>query len=149
MSSWAVVGAGVADLRDHSPLDPLMYCDIVMIRCEAGISSLNGAERQRKRIAMLAHGLLAKAAGTVVTGLVGVSAYEVVRTVVGTAPVRRASVAVAELGLRGTRWAEVAAESARLKVADVVAEARERIGEEASPPAAAGEVHDHDHCSPA
>ncbi|ARR83519.1 hypothetical protein MOTT27_02698 [Mycobacterium intracellulare subsp. yongonense] len=36
------------------------------------------------------------------------------------------------------------AESARLKAADVVAEARERIGEEASPPAAAA-VHDHDH----
>jgi hypothetical protein len=38
----------------------------------------------------------------------------------------------------------VAAESTRLKVADVVAEARERIGEEAAPPAAAA-VHDHDH----
>jgi hypothetical protein len=93
---------------------------------------------------MLAHGLLAKAVGTVVTGLVGVSAYEAVRKAVGAAPVRRAMVTVTELGLRGTRRAEVAAESARLKVADVVAEARERIGEEASPPVAA-EVHGHDH----
>ena len=40
-------------------------------------------------------------------------------------------------GLRGTRKAEEAAERARLKVADVVAEARERIGEEAPPPAIA------------
>ncbi|OBH14952.1 DUF1490 family protein [Mycolicibacter sinensis] len=93
---------------------------------------------------MLPHGLLVKAAGTVFTGLVGVSAYEVVRKAVGTAPVRRATVAVTELGLRGTRRAEVAAESTRLKLADVVAEARERIGEETAPPAAAAN-HDHDH----
>lgn len=88
--------------------------------------------------------IVAKAAATVVTGLVGVSAYEVVRKAVGKAPVRRTAVAVTELGLRGTRRAEVAAESTRLKLADVVAEAKERIGEEASPPAVAV-VHDHDH----
>lgn len=93
---------------------------------------------------MLLHGLAAKAAGTVVTGMVGVGAYEVVRKALGKAPFRRASVAAAELGLRGTRQAEVVAESARLRVSDVVAEARERIGEEASPPAVAAE-HDHDH----
>lgn len=39
-----------------------------------------------------------------------------------------------EWGLRGTRRAEVAAEAARLKVADVVAEARDRIGDNASLP---------------
>ncbi|MBO0880495.1 MAG: DUF1490 family protein [Mycobacterium sp.] len=93
---------------------------------------------------MLAHGVLVKAAGTVFTGLVGVSAYEVLRKALGTKPVHRATVAAAELGLRGTRRAEVAAESARLKVADVVAEARERIGEEVPPPVAGG-VHEHDH----
>ncbi|KLO44657.1 hypothetical protein ABW17_08160 [Mycobacterium nebraskense] len=90
------------------------------------------------------HGLLGKAGAAVVTGLVGVSAYEVLKKVVGKAPFRRAVVATTELGLRGTRRAEVAAESARLKVSDVVAEARERIGEEVPPPAAA-DVHDHDH----
>ena len=41
-------------------------------------------------------------------------------------------------GLRGTRRAEVAAENARLAVADVVAEAKGRIGEEVTPPGAAG-----------
>ena len=87
---------------------------------------------------------MARAAGTVFTGLVGVSAYEILRKAVGTAPVHRAAVTATEWGLRGTRRAEVAAESARLKVADVVAEARERIGEEATPPAAAV-AHDHDH----
>jgi hypothetical protein len=39
----------------------------------------------------------------------------------------------------------VGAESARLKVADVMAEARERIGEEVPPPAAGDAGHDHDH----
>lgn len=88
--------------------------------------------------------LLAKAASTVVTGLAGVTAYELLKKAVVKAPLHETAVATAELGLRGTRKAEVAAESARLKIADVMAEARERIGEEAPTPAV-GEVHDHDH----
>jgi hypothetical protein len=95
------------------------------------------------RFAMLVHGLLGKAAGTVVTGLVGVSAYEVVRKALAKAPLHDAAVTATEWGLRGTRRAEEAAESARLKLADVVAEARERIGEEAQPPAIGN--HDHEH----
>ncbi|WP_070895047.1 DUF1490 family protein [Mycobacterium tuberculosis] len=63
---------------------------------------------------MVTHELLVKAAGAVLTGLVGVSAYETLRKALGTA-----------------------AESARLTVADVVAEARGRIGEEAPLPAGA------------
>jgi hypothetical protein len=85
---------------------------------------------------VVSQGLVAKAAGTVFTGLVGVSAYEILRKAVGAAPVHRAAVTATEWGLRGTRCAEVAAESARLKVADVVAEARDRIGEDGTPPAA-------------
>lgn len=72
-----------------------------------------------------------------VTGLVGVSAYEMVRKAVDTAPVHRAAVIATEWGLRGTRHAEVAAEAARLRVADVVAEARDRIDDEASLPVGA------------
>ena len=93
---------------------------------------------------MAVYGLLAKAAGTVFTGLVGVTAYEVVRKAVAKAPLHETAVKSAELGLRGTRKAEEAAESARLKIADVMAEARDRIGEE-TPPPAVGEAHDHDH----
>lgn len=93
---------------------------------------------------MPVQGLVVKAATTVFTGLVGVSAYEVLKKALKTAPLHQAAVAATELGLRGTRRAEEAAESARLKVADVVAEARERVGEEAQPPAAAVE-HNHDH----
>lgn len=93
---------------------------------------------------MAVQGLLAKAATTVFTGLVGVSAYEVVRKALEKAPLHEAAVTATEWSLRGTRRAEEVAESARLKVADVLAEARERIGEEATPPTAAV-AHDHDH----
>ncbi|HEX7321538.1 MAG TPA: DUF1490 family protein [Mycobacterium sp.] len=94
---------------------------------------------------MISHGLVAKAAGTVFTGLVGVSAYEILRKAVGTAPVHRAAVTATEWGLRGAQRAEVAAESARLKVADVVAEARDRIGDYAPAPVGA-KADDNDCC---
>jgi Protein of unknown function (DUF1490) len=93
---------------------------------------------------MAVYGLLAKAAGTVFTGLVGVTAYEVVRKAAAKAPLHETAVSAAELGLRGTRKAEEAAESARLKLADVMAEARERVGEEVPPPSI-GDAHQHDH----
>lgn len=93
---------------------------------------------------MAAYGLLAKAASAVLTGLVGVSAYELLRKALDKAPMHETAVTATEWGLRGTRRAEELAESARLKVADVVAEARERIGEEVPAPVAAG-PHDHEH----
>lgn len=94
---------------------------------------------------MVLHGVLAKAATTVVTGAVGVAAYDVLRKAVAKAPVREASVTAATWALRGTRKAEESAEVARLKIADVMAEARERIGEEVPPPAVAETEHAHDH----
>lgn len=94
---------------------------------------------------MVLHGALAKAATTVVTGAVGVAAYDVLRKAVAKAPVREASVTAATWALRGTRKAEEGAEVARLKIADVMAEARERIGEEVPPPAVAETEHAHDH----
>lgn len=92
---------------------------------------------------MAVQGLLAKAATTVFTGLVGVGAYEVLRKALQKAPLHETAVTATEWGLRGTRRAEGAAESARLKLADVVAEARERIGEEVPAPAAAAAHHEH------
>ena len=93
---------------------------------------------------MAVQGLLAKATATVITGLVGVTAYEALRKAAAKAPLHETAVSAADLGLRGTRKAEEAAESARLKLADVMAEARERIGEEAPTPAVS-DIHDHDH----
>ncbi|OFJ53720.1 DUF1490 family protein [Mycolicibacterium grossiae] len=93
---------------------------------------------------MVLSGVLAKAAGTVVTGVVGVAAYEALRKTLAKAPLREAAVASTAVALKGARKAEEGAENARLKIADVVAEARERIGEEAVPPAV-GDAHVHDH----
>jgi hypothetical protein len=93
---------------------------------------------------MAVYGLFAKAAGTVITGLVGVTAYELVRKAAAKAPLHETAVSAAELGLRGTRRAEEAAESARLKLADVMAEARERIGEEAPTPSIS-DTDQHEH----
>ncbi|ETZ55412.1 MULTISPECIES: DUF1490 family protein [Mycobacterium] len=85
-----------------------------------------------------------KSGTMVLAGVVGVGAYELLCKVVGKAPIHQARVAATELGLRGTRQAERAAESARLKLADVMAEARERIGKEAPAPAVTG-VDEHEH----
>lgn len=81
-------------------------------------------------------GLLAKAVPTVVDGVVGVAAYKALSK----APWREATVTATAWGLRvgrkAERKAQASAERARLAVADVLAEAAERIGEEAPPPAA-------------
>ncbi len=84
---------------------------------------------------MVWQGVLAKAAPTVVTGVVGMVAYEGLRKVAAKKPLRAASVAVTAWGLRIAREAEEGAAQARLAVADVVAEAAERVGHETSPPA--------------
>jgi Protein of unknown function (DUF1490) len=87
---------------------------------------------------MVWHVLLAKAAPTVLTGLVGVAAYEALHKVVAKAPLRAATVSATAWALRvaheAERRAEETAERARLTVADMVAEAVERVGEEVPPP---------------
>lgn len=94
---------------------------------------------------MSIHPALIKATRTVATGVIGVAAYDVLRKALRAAPIHEASVTTASWALRGTRKAEEAAENARLKVADVMAEARERIGEEVPPPSVADSEHSHDH----
>ncbi len=92
----------------------------------------------------MVHGLFGRAAAWVATGVAGAAAYDLLRKAAAKAPLHQTAVSAAELGLRGTRRAEKAAESARLRLADVMAEARERIGEEAPTPSV-GDTHDHDH----
>jgi hypothetical protein len=83
------------------------------------------------------HGLMAKAVPTVVTGAVGVAAYEAVRKGVAKVPLRAATVTVTAWGIRVAREAErkagESAERARLTTADVIAEAKERAGDEVTP----------------
>jgi chaperone-like protein len=85
------------------------------------------------------HGFMAKAVPTVVTGAVGVAAYEVARKGLAKVPLRAATVTLTAWGMRVAREAErkagESAERARLTAADVVAEAKERIGEDVAPAA--------------
>jgi hypothetical protein len=99
------------------------------------------------------NGFLVKAAPTVMTGVVGVAAYEALGKVAAKAkaPLRTATVIATAWGIRvgreAERKAQEGAEQARLTVADVMAEAKERAGEEVSPLAVAdsdsGDDHDH------
>ncbi|BDE17283.1 MULTISPECIES: DUF1490 family protein [Mycobacterium] len=94
-------------------------------------------------------GFLVKAAPTVVTGVVGVAAYGALRKAVAKVPLREATVTMTAWGLRAVREAErkaeEGAEHARLTVADVMAEARERVGEEVPPLRVVDSGHDCDH----
>ena len=93
---------------------------------------------------MALHALLAKAGATVATGFVGAVAYDAVRTVARRAPLREGAVVATTWGIRRTRKAEEVAESVRLNTADIVAKAKERLGEESTPPGTAV-AHDHGH----
>lgn len=88
--------------------------------------------------------LVGKAVSTVVTGVVGVAAYNGVKELGKRAPLREAAVNATAWSIRGVRKAEEKAETARLSAADVIAEAKEKVGEQVTPPVAAP-AHDHDH----
>ncbi|WP_300019337.1 DUF1490 family protein [Pseudonocardia sp.] len=93
---------------------------------------------------MVLGAFVGRAASLVATGLAGALALEGVKKAVGSDVVRGTAVGVTALGLRGARAAETGAEKARLVTADIVAEARERIGEQApAPGAATGHGHAH------
>ncbi|HEU4361156.1 MAG TPA: DUF1490 family protein [Mycobacterium sp.] len=83
------------------------------------------------------HGLAAKAVPMTVTGVMGAAAYEALRRALAKAPLRKATVVATAWGIRVAREverkAQTGAEQARLTVADVMAEAKERAGEDVSP----------------
>jgi hypothetical protein len=86
-----------------------------------------------------------RAAGAVVSGVAGVAVVEGAKKLSGGRTLHETAVAVTTLGLRGARVAEAGAERVRLGTADVVAEARERMGEQAAPPGTVTPAHDHEH----
>lgn len=87
-------------------------------------------------------GLAGRAAGLVVTGFAGAVTLEAAKKVVRGGTARGAAVTVTSWGLRGVRAAEGGAEKARLGGADILSEARARIGEQSLPPEA-GIVNGH------
>jgi hypothetical protein len=88
-------------------------------------------------------GFVGKAAGLAATGLVGAAAYDGVKRFARSNLLHGAAVTVTSWGLRGARAAEAGAERARLTTADIVSEARERIGEQTPPPGAPAPDHEH------
>jgi len=90
--------------------------------------------------------LVGKAVGIVATGLAGAVALEGVKRAAGSNVAHATAVAVTSWGLRGARAAEVGAEKARLAAADIVSEARGRIGEQTPPPSSGTSAeHGHEH----
>ncbi len=77
--------------------------------------------------------LVGKATSTVVTGVVGVLVVDGVKRWHGSVLSRANLVTATAWGLRGARSVEAGAELARLAAADVLAEARERVGEPPRP----------------
>lgn len=89
--------------------------------------------------------LVARAAGLVIGGVAGAAVLDRIKRPATGAAVKRAAVSITALSLRGRRRLENGAEHLRLTAGDVVAEARERVGEPAPPPARPAQAHDHDH----
>lgn len=89
--------------------------------------------------------LSGRIAHTAVTGAVGVATFSVVRRVIRWVPKREVAVSGTVIGLRAWRGAERGAEVARLTAADIVAEAKGRIGEQVSPPGTTEDDHGHTH----
>lgn len=90
--------------------------------------------------------VLGKAAGLVVTGLAGAVALEGAKKIARRDVVRGAAVEVTSWGLRGARAAETGAEKVRLGAADIVSEARGKLGEQTPAPGASSNGgHDHEH----
>lgn len=91
---------------------------------------------------MVFRAVVAKAAGMVASGVVGVVVVDGAKRLIRAQAAHEAAVWLTSWGLRGMRAAETGAEKVRLSAADIVSEARGRIGEQSLPPASAAE-HQH------
>lgn len=111
-------------------------------QAEAGVSA--SIELSAVEELVMVSGIAGKALGVVTTGVAGAAVYDVAKRVARSGAFRGATVSIAAWGLRGARAAETGAEKVRLVTADVLSEARERIGEQAPVPGApAGHGHEH------
>lgn len=87
---------------------------------------------------------LSRLAGITASGVIGAVIVDGLSSGRARRAARGGAVIVAAWGLRAQHMAEVKAEELRLEFGDIVAEARERVGDEAKPPADVS-GHDHDH----
>jgi hypothetical protein len=94
---------------------------------------------------MIVGPVIRRAAQTLAAGVAGVVAVDGLRRLLRNGAVRNGAVAATSWTLRGKRSMEAGAETARLAMADVVSEARGRIGEQSPPPGAGNDPHDHEH----
>lgn len=83
-------------------------------------------------------------AGITASGVIGAVIVDGLRSGQARGAARSGAVSLAAWGLRAQHKAEVKAEELRLGFGDIVAEARERVGDEAKPPTDVS-GHDHDH----
>ncbi len=89
--------------------------------------------------------VVGRLAAVVGTGLAGAVAYDGLKRFARSSAARNGAVSVTALGLRGARAAESGTEQVRLTMGDLVAEARERLGEQAPAPGESAEQSDHEH----
>jgi hypothetical protein len=79
-------------------------------------------------------GALRTVATLAAAGALGNLVVTSARRVVGSGTVRRMAVRTVASGIVAARWIESATEEARLRAADVLAEAKASLGEEPTPP---------------
>jgi hypothetical protein len=94
---------------------------------------------------MIVGPVVRRAAQTLAAGVVGVTVVDGIRRLLRSGAVRNGAVVATSWTLRGKRSMEAGAESARLSMADVLSEARQRMGEQSPPPGAGMDPHDHEH----
>jgi Protein of unknown function (DUF1490) len=92
---------------------------------------------------MVFSAIVGRAAQVVATGLAGAVAYDGLRKAIQSKVAHDAAVTVTAMGLRGLRAVETGAEKARLTAADILSQARDRIGEQAPPPMSTTRGHNH------
>ncbi|MFT4166329.1 MAG: DUF1490 family protein [Microlunatus sp.] len=87
---------------------------------------------------------LSRLVGITASGVIGAVIVDGLRSSQARRAARSGAVTVTAWGLLAQHKAEIKAEELRLGFGDIVAEARERVGDEAKPPTDVS-GHDHDH----
>jgi hypothetical protein len=96
-------------------------------------------------MSFLVGGLINHVAKMAVTGTVGVAVFRALEKVPLSGMARVAGVEATKFGIRGSRALEQGVEKTRLVAGDLLADAREQMGEQAAPPVASDSSAGHQH----